>query len=65
MDFWLQTFIILFVKMFLKTIYQFHVCGSDVVLQYCGSYCIAKPRLEEVIVRWNYGKGFLSDLRNW
>lgn len=58
MDFWLQTFIILFVKMFLKIICKFHVCCPDVIVQYCVRYCIAKPHLVEVIVRWKYGKTF-------
>lgn len=47
------------IKLILKNV--FHVCDMEVIVQYCGSYCTAKPRILEAIVCWNCAKGFLSD----
>lgn len=51
--------------MFLKIMRKFHFWGLGVIIQYCGKNYIAKPRLLEFVVCWNYAKGFLSDLKNW
>lgn len=39
----------------IKNMYQvsIHVCGLELIVQYCGRYCRANPRLLGVIVYWN------------
>lgn len=60
--FLVENIYLFYVQMFLKMIsFMLPRRKSAVLLM----FCIVKTRLVEVIVRYNYGKGFLSDLRNW
>lgn len=40
----------------------FRECDMEDIVQYCGSYCFAKPRLLEVIVCWNSLSVWFKDL---